>query len=105
MISFDKFKEQVTLGYMACGNKVSVSMYFCNKSNSLFTKHIEVTINAYVGPGQHLEMPFDKLRESITDKIYYWYQEILYIFRLRQSKFLDFPFWHELSHLKLLQVL
>ena len=76
MISFDKFKEQVTLGYMACGNKVSVSMYFCNKSNSLFTKHIEVTINAYVGPGQHLEMPFDRLRESITDKIYYWYQEL-----------------------------
>ena len=34
MISFDKFKEQVTLGYMACGNKVGVSMYFCNKSNS-----------------------------------------------------------------------
>ncbi len=72
MISFDKFKEQVTLGYMACGNKVSVSMYFCNK----FTKHIEVTINAYVGPGQHLNMPFDKLKESITDKIYYWYQEL-----------------------------
>ena len=76
MISFDKFKEQVTLGYMACGNKVSISMYFCNKSNSLFTKHIEVTINAYVGPGQHLEISFDKLRESITDKIYYWYQEL-----------------------------
>lgn len=71
MINFEEFKEKVTLGYMPFENKLCTTMYFEN-----FSKYIEVQLNVYVRPGQIVNMPFDKLRESISDKIYEWYEEL-----------------------------
>lgn len=71
MISFNEFKQKVTLGYMPFENKLCTTMYFEN-----FSKYVEVQLNVYVRPGQTVNMPFSKLKESINDKIYYWYEEL-----------------------------
>lgn len=71
MISFNEFKQKVTLGYMPFENKLCTTMYFEN-----FSKYVEVQLNVYVRHGQSVNMPFSKLKESINDKIYYWYEEL-----------------------------
>ena len=64
MISFNEFKQKVTFGYMAYEDKLHVTMFF-----DKFSKYVEVHINVFVRPGQ-------SVREAITDKIYYWYEEL-----------------------------
>ena len=71
MISFNEFKEKVMFGYMAYEDKLYVTMYF-----DKFSKYLEVQLNVFVHPGQRINMPSEKLRESISDKIYYWYEEL-----------------------------
>lgn len=71
MISFNEFKEKVMFGYMAYEDKLYVTMYF-----DKFSKYFEVQLNVFVHPGQRINMPSEKLRESISDKIYYWYEEL-----------------------------
>lgn len=71
MISFNEFKQKVTFGYMAYEDKLHVTMFF-----DKFSKYVEVHINVFVRPGQSVNMPFEKLKESISDKIYYWYEEL-----------------------------
>ena len=71
MISFEKFKEQVTLGYMSYENKLCVTMFF-----NEFYKHIDVQINVFTKSGQFVNMPFDKLKVSISEKINEWYNEL-----------------------------
>ena len=71
MISFNEFKEKVMFGYMAYEDKLYVTMYF-----DKFSKYLEVRLNAFVCPGQRINMPSEKLKESISDKIYYWYEEL-----------------------------
>lgn len=71
MISFNEFKQKITLGYIPFENKLCTTMYFEN-----FSKYVEVQLNVYVRPGQIVNMPFSKLKESINDKIYYWYEEL-----------------------------
>lgn len=71
MITFNEFKQKVTFGYMAYEDKLHVTMFF-----DKFSKYVEVHINVFVRPGQSVNMTFEKLREAITDKIYYWYEEL-----------------------------
>lgn len=71
MISFEEFKKEVTLGYMPCENKLCTTMFF-----QKFSKYVEIQINVFIRPGQTVNMPFDKLKMSINDKIYLWYQEL-----------------------------
>lgn len=71
MISFEEFKKEVTLGYMPYENKLCTTMFF-----QKFSKYVEIQINVFIRPGQTVNMPFDKLKMSINDKIYLWYQEL-----------------------------
>ncbi len=71
MLSYDEFNKEVMLGYMCYENTIAISMYYKN-----FTKFINVKINAFLQPGQILNMTFEKLKSQIQKHIQEWYIEL-----------------------------